>query len=88
MQPNAPIEAPIIMKIICRASIHKNRRLNTRSNMMMTKLLPRYMVPQKITTPMKHMMVAIRVAYGIRVTHDLQQPPGMDTEVNFNIARQ
>lgn len=34
------------------------------------------MVPQKMATPIKHMMVAIRDAYGMRVMHDLQQPPG------------
>lgn len=43
---------------------------------------PRYIVAQKIPTPIRSMMVAKRVAKGIRVTHDLQQPKIV---LNFNL---
>lgn len=43
--------------------------------MMMASEVPRYIVPQKMATPIRHMTVAISVAYGIRVRHDLQQSP-------------
>lgn len=36
---------------------------------------PRYIVMQNIATPIRHITVAIIVAYGIRVIHDLQQFP-------------
>lgn len=36
---------------------------------------PRYIVMQNIATPIRHITVAIIVAYGIRVIHDLQQLP-------------
>lgn len=79
MNPSAAIDAPIATKIICTASIHSKRKWNTWSNMMMVNDAPRYMVKQNIPTPIKHMTVAIIVAYGIRVIHDLQQFPAIDS---------
>lgn len=43
--------------------------------MMIVNDAPRYIVIQNIATPIKHITVAIIVAYGIRVIHDLQQFP-------------
>lgn len=43
--------------------------------MMTERDAPRYIVPQKIPTPISSIIVAISVANGIRVMHDLQQLP-------------
>lgn len=48
--------------------------LNTSLNIRTARVAPLYMVPQKITTPKAHIIVAIRVAYGMRVRH-VSQPP-------------
>jgi hypothetical protein len=42
--------------------------------MMTEREAPLYIVAQKIPTPIRSMIVANKVAKGIRVTHDLQQP--------------
>lgn len=42
---------------------------------MIVNAAPRYIVMQNIATPIRHITVAIIVAYGIRVIHDLQQLP-------------
>lgn len=75
MKPSAAIDAPIATNIIWTASIQNSRKWNTWSNMMMVSDAPRYMVMQNMATPIRHMTVAIIVAYGIRVIHDLQQFP-------------
>ena len=54
----------------CIVTHHASLIWKTVSNMMMAKDVPRYIVPQKMPTPIRHMTVAISVAYGIRVTHD------------------
>lgn len=41
----------------------------TASNIDEVSVTPRDIVPQKIPTPTQHIIVAIRVAYGILVTH-------------------
>lgn len=48
--------------------------LNKSVNISTANVAPLYMVPQKITTPKAHMIVAIRVAYGMRVRHLSKQP--------------
>lgn len=50
--------------------------------MMIVSDAPRYMVPQKIPTPSRHINVAIKVAYGIRTMHAWQQSPII--KYNFN----
>lgn len=75
IKPRAAIDAPIATNIIWTASIQNSRKWNTWSNMMIVSDAPRYIVMQNMATPIKHMTVAIIVAYGIRVIHDLQQFP-------------
>lgn len=43
--------------------------LNTFVNINTANVAPLYIVPQKITTPNAHIIVAMRVAYGMRVRH-------------------
>jgi hypothetical protein len=45
---------------------------------------PRYIVPQKMPTPMSSIIVAISVAKGIRVMHDLQQLPTRESKIAIN----
>lgn len=75
IKPIAAIDAAIIMKIICSASIQRSFKLNTLSNIITESVAPRYMVAQNIPTPMSIIIVASNVANGIRVMHDLQQSP-------------
>lgn len=53
---------------------HVIRILKTWSNMSTAKVAPRYIVAQNTTTPKAHMIVAIRVAYGMRVRHASHPP--------------
>lgn len=48
--------------------------LKTFENIKTASVAPLYIVPQNITTPKAHMIVANRVAYGIRVKHLCIQP--------------
>jgi hypothetical protein len=45
------------------------------------------MVPQKMTTPKAHCIVAMRVAYGIRVRHESQNPGNKLGEVEGRNTR-
>lgn len=51
---------------------------------MMVNDAPRYIVKQKIPTPMRHITVAIIVAYGMRVMHALKQFPVDKIEIKKN----
>jgi hypothetical protein len=44
---------------------------------------PRYIVPQKTPTPTMHMIVAMRVAYGIRVIQSLHRFPVKNLMVKY-----
>lgn len=76
IKPRAAIADAITTNIIWSASIHSSLRWKTTSNMMTESDAPRYIVAQKIPTPMSSIIVANRVANGILVMHDLQQSPG------------
>lgn len=83
IKPSPAIDAPIATNIIWTASIQNSRKWNTWSNIMIVNDAPRYIVMQNIATPIRHITVAIIVAYGIRVMHDLQQLPARKWWTNW-----
>lgn len=59
---------------------------NTWSIIITVNEAPRYIVPQNMPTPSRHMSVAINVAYGMRDIHDWQQSPVMKVRKEMKVC--
>lgn len=62
--------------------------LNISLNISTAKVAPLYIVPQNMTTPNMHIIVAMRVAYGILVKHLSQHPKNIKNNKNMLINKQ
>lgn len=61
------MHAPTITNVSWTGSSHLTWKWKTSVNMSLVRATPLYIVPQNTPTPAKHIIVAIKVAYGIRV---------------------